>query len=150
MGAGGPGFEWILAAQSLSAVGEVFGQRQNRRSHGGSVIRSLTALTVYSAIQAFVVLAVCELALPTEWTRGQGSLWMWGALWEHPALLVNAFNNTVYWIALVLVLREPLGAVLVVLAFVLASFFIAPFEAVVGLDSGSGVNPWVRATRAWA
>jgi len=72
-----PGFGWVLFAQSLSSGGEVFGQRLQRRFHGGSQIRMLNSTVVYSALQAFVVLAICELALPTEMTEGQGSLWMW-------------------------------------------------------------------------
>lgn len=38
-----------------------------------------------------------------------------------------------YWIALIYVLREPLGVILVVLAFLLASFFIDPFQQIVGM-----------------
>jgi hypothetical protein len=72
-----PGFEWVLFAQALSASGELFGQRLQRRFHKGSQIRSLSTTVVYSAVQAFVILAICELSLPQDVTKGQGSLWMW-------------------------------------------------------------------------
>ena len=100
----------------------------------------LTTTVVYSAVQAFVVLLLCELFLPRDVTKGQGSLWMWSALAEHPGVWVNAVTNTVYWTALVYVLRQPLGVVLVVLAFVLASFFIVPFQAVVGIQGDEGAD----------
>lgn len=75
--AGRPGFGWVLLAQGLSSAGEVFGQRLQRRFHGGSQIRALTTTVVFSSLQAFVVLAACELFLPQSVTGGQGSLWMW-------------------------------------------------------------------------
>jgi hypothetical protein len=75
-----------------------------------------------------------------------------GALVRHPALLINAFNNTVYWVALAFVLREPLGVVLVVLAFLLAGFLVAPFETVVGISGDPGAD-WLVSTneqlRGW-
>ncbi len=72
-----PGFGWVLLAQGLSSAGEVFGQRLQRRFHEGSQIRALTTTVLFSSLQAFVVLAVCELSLPRSVTGGQGSLWMW-------------------------------------------------------------------------
>jgi len=101
--------------------------------HKRSVLRQLTSVTIYSAAQAFVVLAILQLALPAGVTQRQGSLWLPIGLVRCPGIWLNAFNNTVYWVALIYVLREPLGAVLVVLAFILASLFIAPFERVVGM-----------------
>jgi hypothetical protein len=140
MAAHKPSFGWVLFAQSLSAAGEVFGQRLQRRFHHGSQIRMLNTTVVYSAVQAFVVLLLCELLLPESITLGQGSLWMWQALVAHPAVFINAITNTVYWVALLFVLRHPLGVVLVVLAFVLASFFIAPFQAIVGIQGDKGTD----------
>lgn len=67
-----------------------------------------------------------------------------GALLRHPGLLINAVNNTVYWVALAFVLREPLGVVLVVLSFLLAGFLVAPFERVVGLSDDPGADALVR------
>ncbi|CAE7893527.1 unnamed protein product, partial [Symbiodinium sp. KB8] len=127
-----PNFGWILLAQSLSAGGELFGQRAGRACHQHSNLRLLLSTVVYSAVQAFVVLLVFELAAP-HLTDGQGALGMWAELQRHPGLWINAVNNTVYWIALIYVLREPLGVILVVLAFLLASFFIDPFQQIVGM-----------------
>lgn len=50
-------------------------------------------------------------------------------------------NNTVYWMALIYVLREPLGVIMVVLAFLLASFFIDPFQRIVGLPPENALDP---------
>jgi len=94
----------------------------------------LVAVVVYSAVQAFVLLAIAEVALPHSWTGGQGSLSMWCVpdvllrlvsartnraavaflyrrkqVYEHPGLLLNAVTNTVYWAAQVYVLREVRG-----------------------------------------
>ena len=74
---GMPSFWLILAAQSLSAGGEVFGQRSTRKLHNNSSIRSIISLTIYSSIQAFIVLLITELALPASVTGNQGSLSMW-------------------------------------------------------------------------
>ncbi len=68
-----------------------------------------------------------------------------GAVAEHPALLINAVNNTIYWVALLFVLREPLGVVLVVLAFLLAGFLTAPLESLVGIDGDKGADALVSA-----
>ena len=80
---GAPNFGWILLAQSLSAGGELFGQRAGRACHKRSNLRLLLSTVLYSALQAFVVLLVLELAFP-HLTQGQGSIGMWRALWNHP------------------------------------------------------------------
>jgi hypothetical protein len=189
--AGSPPFYLLLVAQSLGAFSELFGQRMGRRCHNGSNIRMLLSMSFYCCIQAFIVLAVCQLALPTSWTGGQGSLSMWAMLGSHPTLWLNAVNNSVYWVALAYLLREvravarapdgfvaalllqarrsvspgggscllmsnclvlplphdghpslqPLGAVLVVLAFLFASFLVDPFQRVVGLTAASSLRP---------
>lgn len=72
-----------MLAQSLSAGGELFGQRAGRACHKHSNLRLLLSTVIYSAVQAFVLLLVLELAFP-HLTNGQGSLGMWGALWKHP------------------------------------------------------------------
>lgn len=78
-----PNFGWILLAQSLSAGGELFGQRAGRACHQHSNLRLLLSTVVYSAVQAFVVLLVFELAAP-HLTDGQGALGMWAELQRHP------------------------------------------------------------------
>ena len=78
-----PNFGWILLAQSLSAGGELFGQRAGRACHKHSNLRLLLSTVLYSAAQAFVILMVLELAFP-QLTQGQGSIGMWKALWRHP------------------------------------------------------------------
>lgn len=78
-----PNFGWILLAQSLSAFGELFGQRAGRAVHKHSNVRLLISTVTYSAVQAFVILLTLELALPNI-TEGQGALGMWHVLYEHP------------------------------------------------------------------
>ena len=75
-----PNFLLLFVCQSLSAVGEIFGQRYGRQIHERSNLRMLVSVSVYSALQAFVVLTVLEFALPTRWTDGQGAIWMWCVL----------------------------------------------------------------------
>eukprot|EP01138_Halocafeteria_seosinensis_P014676 gb/GECG01014981.1/.p1 GENE.gb/GECG01014981.1/~~gb/GECG01014981.1/.p1 ORF type:complete len:444 (+),score=24.70 gb/GECG01014981.1/:1-1332(+) len=134
-----PNFGWIFLAQVLSAGGELFGQRAGRKLHQRSNLKSAVAVVVYSALQAFLILMVLELAIPHV-TKGQGSLSMWKQIYDNPGLLINAVNNTVYWLALIFVLREPLGVVMVVLAFLVASFFINPFSAIVGLKQPNDID----------
>lgn len=104
-----PNFGWVFLAQALSAGGELFGQRAGRKLHRRSNLKSAIAVVIYSAIQAFLILMVLELAIPHT-TKGQGSLSMWRQIYENPGLLINAINNTVYWLALIFVLREVRSA----------------------------------------
>lgn len=120
---GSPPFYYILLAQGLGAGSEAFGQRMSRQAHHGSNLRVLVSMSCYCCAQAFVVLSVLQLAAPGL-TDGQGALSMWKQIGHHPGLLINAVNNSVYWSALSFLLREPLGAVLVVLAFLFASFLV--------------------------
>ena len=85
-----PNFGWILLAQSLSAFGELFGQRAGRAVHKHSNVRLLISTVVYSAIQAFSVLFVLELAFP-HLTEGQGALGMWRVLYEHPGEFASEY-----------------------------------------------------------
>lgn len=105
----------------------------SRKVHTGSNIRMLISVCTYSALQAAVVTTLTQLLLPESVVEGQGALSLPVMLWETPGLWLNAFNNTVYWVAQVYVLREPLGVVLVVLAFLVASFGVNPLSYVVGL-----------------
>jgi hypothetical protein len=82
--------------------------------------------------QAFLMLAVGELFFPSI-TGGQGSLSMWGQLWRYPFLWTNAINNSLYWFAFAYLLREPLGQVLTVLAFLAAVFLVEPISVIAGL-----------------
>lgn len=129
-------FLFILGAQLLGAFSEAFGQRASRRMHHHSHLRLLTSMAVWCSLQAFVVLAIAQYALP-EQTGGQGSLSMWRSLVEHPELLLNAVNNSLYWLCLAFLFHEPAGAVLVVLAFLFASFLVNPFQKLFGVDEGS-------------
>lgn len=130
--------ELILLAQSLGAGSEIFGQRLTRKAFKGSTLRIVISASIYCALQAFLVLAVTQYALPTL-TAGQGAIWMWKTVWEHPAMLLNAVNNSVYWLALSFILREPLGAIMLVLAFLSATFLVDPFSTLVGLPSSGSI-----------
>jgi hypothetical protein len=91
-------------------------------------------------VQAFVVLGLGEVILPSSITGGQGSLSMWTTLLAHPGLWLNALVNSVYWLALAYLLREPLGAILIVLAFLTASFLVDPLQWAVGIASESHIT----------
>ena len=133
-------FSLILVAQSMGACSELFGQRLSRRCHKGSSLRMLISMSVWCFMQAFVVLGIAELALPTAWTGGQGSLSMWGLLYTHPWMWGNAFNNSIYWLSMAVLLREPLGSLLVVLSFLSGSFMVDPLSSAVGLAGGAPVT----------
>ncbi|RYG56799.1 hypothetical protein EON66_01990 [archaeon] len=136
-----PPFHLLLLAQSMSVCSELFGQRVSRSAHAHSHTRMLISMSLYCAAQAFIVLGIAQLALPHEWTGGQGSLSMWSQLAQHPGLWVNAVNNSIYWLALVHLLREPFGAVLVVLAFLFGTFLVDPFQRLVGMPTSSHLTP---------
>lgn len=52
-------------------------QRCTRVLYRRNNARTLLAVVVYSALQAFVLLGIAEIVLPYSWTQGQGSLSMW-------------------------------------------------------------------------
>jgi hypothetical protein len=102
----------------------------------------LVSMSVYCSTQAFVILGIGEYVLPVSITGAQGSFSMWRyVFYSHPELWLNAVNNSVYWVALAYLLREPFGAILLVLAFLFASFLVSPFQVLVGLPGGSTIPP---------
>ena len=139
MGHSVPPFGYILLAQSLGAFSELFGQRLGRQCHRHSNIRMLISASTFSSAQSIVLLGIGQLFLPTTLTGGQGSLTMIQQVAKYPGLLVNAVNNAIYWLAMIILLKEPLGPLLVVLGFLCASFLVGPFESVVGLPGGTGL-----------
>jgi hypothetical protein len=136
-----PPFGYILLAQAMGAGSELFGQRLGRRCHGHSNVRMLVSASLYCSVQAYVLLGAAQVMLPRQWTGGQGSLTMFQQVWDHPGLLLNTAVNAVYWLAMIILLREPLGPLLVVLAFLFGSFLVDPFQAAVGLPSGGSLPP---------
>ena len=125
----------ILGVQAASAASELFGQRLSRRCHHHSAIRMLISMSTFCFVQSFVVLGAAELLLPVSLTGGQGSLSVWSIVLRHPWLLGNAVNNSIYWTAMAVLLREPLGSLLIVLAFLSGSFLVDPLLQL--LDSSS-------------
>lgn len=51
----------------------------------------------------------------------------------HPLLLLNGLQSIVYYIGEVLLYQQPMGLVLIVMASLVSSFVIAPFEALFGI-----------------
>lgn len=51
----------------------------------------------------------------------------------HPLLLLNGLQSIVYYVGEVLLYQQPMGLVLIVMASLVSSFVIAPFEAVFGI-----------------
>ena len=131
-----PPLPLIVGAQALSAVGEVAGQAASRKLHEHSMLRSATAVTIWSSVQALLVLLILEFAWPAL-TDGQGPTYLPGIVWKYPGLWLNAVNNTVYWLALLVVLRQPMGATLVVLAFTGAALLVPPFQALTDTPVGT-------------
>jgi len=133
----------VVVAQGMGAWSEVVGQRLGRVCHHHSQVRMLVSASLYCSVQAGVVLAAAQLALPTSVTGGQGPLTMWAAIADHPPLLVNAVNNAVYFAAMVAVLREPMGPLLVVLAFLAATFAVVPLQRAIGMAAAGSLTPGV-------
>eukprot|EP00042_Codosiga_hollandica_P015967 m.39518 g.39518 ORF g.39518 m.39518 type:complete len:125 (+) comp45595_c0_seq1:225-599(+) len=89
----------VLVTQLLGVLAEIFGQREVRVVHQRSGVRTLIAVSIYSGAQAFVVLALCELLLPTSITDGQGAFSAIGQIFSYWALAINAVFNVPYWMA---------------------------------------------------
>ena len=147
MSASGP-IGIIFLAQFLSAGSELLGQRLSRRVHRGSSLRFLASMALYCAAQAWVVLGACELLLPPRLSGGQGPLYLAARLLGDvrasaaggatdgalaAACALNAALNAGYWLAVARLLREPLGPLLTVLAFLCASFGVGELQAAAGL-----------------
>jgi hypothetical protein len=130
----------LVITQAMAAVGQVFGARFGRVHHKSSALRSSISATTFSAVQAFVILLALELGAPQAWTGGQGPLWALGV--AHPAIFLNSLNNGVYWLALVIVLREPWGLVLEVLAYLSCTLLLGPITQLAGLTQIPPLLPW--------
>lgn len=114
----------ILLAQSLSAGSELLGQRVMLRCHGQSSVRMLISMSVYCSLQATVVLGAVELFLPASVSGGQGPFSMWTLLVRFPGLWLNAVVNGVYLLSITVLLREALGPLYVVFAFLSAAVLL--------------------------
>lgn len=126
----------------MAARSSIHFPRRLNMNAGHSNLRLVCSMAVYCSLQAFIILGIGEYALPTSFTGGQGSISMWRSVMvTNPELWLNAVNNSVYWLALSFLLREPVGAILVVLGFLAASFLVDPFQQVVGLESGAHIPP---------
>ena len=66
-----PSLGLLLPAQALGATAEIFGQREVRVIHGRSTIRAMIAISLYSGLEALVVLSFCQLLLPESVTDNQ-------------------------------------------------------------------------------
>ena len=132
----------VLATQSLGSLADVFAQREVRVVHLTCNTRSVISISIYSALQAFVVLTIVQLALPQAITDGQGPLTIWKPMSEHPAaVLLLTFINVPYWLALCVLFQLPLGGVLVVLSYLLAGFMVGPISLALGLEDAAPPDP---------
>jgi hypothetical protein len=66
-----PSMLQLLPAQALGTLSELFGQREMRVVHAGSSVRSMFAVSIYSGLEALLVLSLCQLLLPQEITANQ-------------------------------------------------------------------------------
>ena len=107
----------------------------SRRCHHHSILRANISMSIWCSLQALISLLIAEFMLPTAITGGQGPVSMLSAVVAHPWLLFNAVNNSIYWISLAFLLREPLGAVLIVVAFLVAALCVDPLQVALGLPT---------------
>ena len=114
----------IILAQSLSASSELLGQRIMQCCHGQSSVRMLISMSMYCSLQAVIVLSAAELLLPLYVTGGQGPLSMWNMLSRHPGLWLNAAVNGLYLLSITVLLREAVGPLYVVFAFLCAAVLL--------------------------
>ncbi len=59
-----PSLGLLLPTQGLGAFAEILGQREVRIVHSGSIARALAAISIYSCVEAIVVLGFCQIAFP--------------------------------------------------------------------------------------
>jgi hypothetical protein len=136
MGAASAPFSFILLAQALGVFSEIFGQRVSRVTHGGSPLRVLISSSLFCAVQSLTILGALELGAPAL-VDGQGPFSAIRAVIQRPILFLNAVNNSVWWLSLALLLRQPFGALLVVLGFLAATFAVEPLQRAAGLSAGA-------------
>jgi hypothetical protein len=83
----------------------------------------LVSMSLYCSLQAVVVLTAVELLLP-QLSGGQGPVAMWALLARHPGLWANVAINGAYLLSITVLLREAMGAIYVVFAFLCAAVLV--------------------------
>lgn len=123
----------IFFVQGLGVISEIFGQRLTRLCHNGSQIRMLISMSVYCSVQATIVLGMAEFLLPYHITGNQGPFSVWHVILTHPLILLNSVNNGIAWLSISYLLQRPMGALLLVVAFLTASLTVPIFQQAFGL-----------------